>query len=163
MPIGELAAESLCGCCDAPITDGTICGRCEFESTAERCEQHGLPIFPWGGCDDCEADYLAHEYAEQQERLLKKWNIVSADEVSDRVKEGGGAELVEGLIAQGSFNLLIGDSSLGKSPLLYQLALCVATGKPFLGFPVKRGDVLIVDYEDGYPDIDTLLATSVDS
>jgi hypothetical protein len=43
--------------------------------------------------------------------------------------------------------------------LLYQLALCVATGKPFLGFQVKRGDVLIVDFEDGYADIDAMLAS----
>jgi AAA domain len=58
-------------------------------------------------------------------------------------------EIVPGLIPDGSVNIVVGDSGLGKTPLLGQLAVCVATGKPFLGLPVRRGTVLWVDYENG--------------
>jgi hypothetical protein len=39
--------------------------------------------------------------------------------------------IVEGLLAAGAVGILVGDSGIGKSPLLYQLALCVAAGIPF--------------------------------
>jgi hypothetical protein len=57
------------------------------------------------------------------------------------------AAVVEDLIMEGTVNLLIGDSGLGKTPLLEQLAICVATGTPFLGLDTQQGKVLFCDAE----------------
>src|ERR1035438_4946944 len=65
--------------------------------------------------------------------------------------------LVQGMLAPGSVNLLVGDSGVGKSPLAYQLALAVACGTPFLDIPVRPGKVLYVDYENHLPDIHRIL------
>lgn len=54
---------------------------------------------------------------------------------------------VEGLFQATSVNLLIGDSGLGKTPLMVQLGVSVAAGLPFLGRPVRRGTVLYADFE----------------
>jgi hypothetical protein len=56
---------------------------------------------------------------------------------------------VEGLISHGTVSVLVGDSGLGKSPLAYQLGLCVAQGLPFLGMKTHRGSVVYADYENG--------------
>lgn len=65
--------------------------------------------------------------------------------------------LVQGMLAPGSVNLLVGDSGVGKSPLAYQLALAVSCGTPFLDIPVRPGKVLYVDYENHAPDIHWIL------
>src|SRR6266404_850916 len=60
--------------------------------------------------------------------------------------------VVEGLLPRISVNLLVGDSGIGKSPLAYQLGLCVAAGIPFLGLPVHKSKVLLIDYENAMHD-----------
>jgi AAA domain-containing protein len=60
--------------------------------------------------------------------------------------------LVAGFIAHRSISMLIGDSGLGKSPLAYQLALCVAGGIPFLGMPTEQGPVIYADFENNLED-----------
>jgi hypothetical protein len=57
--------------------------------------------------------------------------------------------LVEGLLAAGAVGILVGDSGIGKSPLLYQLALCVAAGIPFLEMRTSKGPVVYLDCENG--------------
>jgi hypothetical protein len=57
--------------------------------------------------------------------------------------------LVEGLIPRRAVTFLIGDSGLGKSPLAYQLGLCVAAGAPFAGRKTDPGLVIMIDYENG--------------
>jgi hypothetical protein len=74
-------------------------------------------------------------------------------------------EIVHGLIPEGSVNIAVGDSGLGKTPLLGQLAVCVATGKPFLDLQVRRGTVMWVDYENGLAPLGEMfdaLATHLD-
>ena len=56
-------------------------------------------------------------------------------------------ELVEGLIAERSVNILVGDSGLGKTPLAVTLGVAVASGVPFLGRKVRQGRVLYCDSE----------------
>jgi AAA domain len=56
---------------------------------------------------------------------------------------------VEGFVSMDSIGLLVGDSGLGKSPLSYQLGLCVAAGLPWLGMRTRQGTVLYLDYENG--------------
>jgi len=57
--------------------------------------------------------------------------------------------LIDGLLQERSLGLLVGDSGLGKSPLLYQMGICVAAPVAFLGRKVKQGPVLILDFENG--------------
>lgn len=56
--------------------------------------------------------------------------------------------VIEHMFPLRSVNILGGDSGLGKSPLVAQMAVCVAAGVPFLGHAVKKGPVLIADYEN---------------
>ncbi len=51
----------------------------------------------------------------------------------------------------------MGDSGIGKSALVYQLALAVAAGKPFLGHSSRLGKVILVDYENSLWDSHRIL------
>lgn len=68
-------------------------------------------------------------------------------------------DIVDGLIPERSVNLIVGDSGLGKSPLLMQLALSVISGLPFLNQRTQLGRVLWVDYENGESGLLTLIDT----
>jgi hypothetical protein len=60
--------------------------------------------------------------------------------------------LVKGLLAAKSVAIVAGDSTIGKSPLVLQLALAVTGGVPFLGMPTKQGRVLYFDLENSLSD-----------
>jgi RecA-family ATPase len=55
--------------------------------------------------------------------------------------------LVENLIPQG-VSLLCAPSKTGKSWMMMQLAIAIATGQPFLGFPTKKRKVMYYAFED---------------
>lgn len=57
--------------------------------------------------------------------------------------------VIEGLLPADDVHVAVGDSGLGKTPWAYQLGLCVATGRPFLGYPTHAGRVLYYDLENG--------------
>jgi predicted ATP-dependent serine protease len=61
--------------------------------------------------------------------------------------------LVDGLIPAKSLNILLGPSGVGKTPLMLQLAIAIASGQSFLGSPVKQGRVLYDDFENGVLDV----------
>jgi hypothetical protein len=61
--------------------------------------------------------------------------------------------LVEGLLPANDVHVAVGDSGLGKTPWAYQLGLCVAAGKPFLGHSVRKAKVLYYDLENGPEEI----------
>jgi hypothetical protein len=85
--------------------------------------------------------------------IRRTFAIRTYDELQQRCSELGAADyLVEGIIPARSIGLVVGDSGLGKSPLLYQLGICVAAGVPFLGRPVRQGPTLYLDYENGLGD-----------
>jgi KaiC/GvpD/RAD55 family RecA-like ATPase len=65
--------------------------------------------------------------------------------------------LIDGMIPPGTVSILVGDSGIGKTPLAYQLALSLAAGVPFLGLPVKRSRVLLVDFENSLRDAHWML------
>jgi RecA-family ATPase len=82
--------------------------------------------------------------------IFKKHGLFDPQEVDQMCsQQTGSGGLVEGLLNCRSVSVLIGDSGLGKSPLAYQLGLCVATGIPFLGLKTQRGTVVYADYENG--------------
>ncbi|HEY6351145.1 MAG TPA: AAA family ATPase [Candidatus Angelobacter sp.] len=79
-----------------------------------------------------------------------KHSVLPLAEIIKRRGTGKRASyLVEGIIAEKSVNIGVGDSGIGKSPLAYQMGLCVASGKPFLGRAVKQGRVIYADLENG--------------
>jgi hypothetical protein len=58
--------------------------------------------------------------------------------------------LLEGLIPEGKVVAFYAEGGSVKSWAAFALAIAVATGQPWLGeYPVQRGKVLIVDFEDG--------------
>lgn len=61
--------------------------------------------------------------------------------------------IVEDMLQADTVNVLIGDSGLGKSPLLMQLGICVALGIPFLGLKTRQMRVLYIDYENSKIDL----------
>ncbi len=57
--------------------------------------------------------------------------------------------IIEGVVPQRQFGLTLGDSGLGKSPLLYQAGICASAGVPFIGQKTIPSDVLYFDFENG--------------
>jgi AAA domain len=60
--------------------------------------------------------------------------------------------LIEGFLPAKSIAIVGGDSGIGKSPLICQLALCLAAGIPFLGLETHQGRVLYFDLENSLVD-----------
>lgn len=56
-------------------------------------------------------------------------------------------ELIEGILRKGHKMLISGASKAGKSFLLIELAICVTTGKKWLGYKCTKGRVLYVNLE----------------
>jgi hypothetical protein len=87
-------------------------------------------------------------------------HVYSPAELAQRVTELNANDFViQGLIPKQSLSLVVGDSGVGKSPLLYQAAICVAAGVPFLEKPVRQGRVLWMDCENGLGQVNALLET----
>jgi len=57
--------------------------------------------------------------------------------------------IVPGMVPRGEAIVLTADPGVGKSLLAYLLMYCVATGSPFLGHPIAKGRVLIIQLEEG--------------
>jgi len=56
-------------------------------------------------------------------------------------------ELIKGILRCGHKMLISGPSKAGKSFALMELSIAIAEGKPWLGFPCKKGRVLYVNLE----------------
>jgi hypothetical protein len=93
---------------------------------------------------------ISSSNAPDRTEAFKKHHLLSPREVDlkcDEQHNPGG--LVAGFLRHRSLSILVGDSGLGKSPLAYQLGLCVAQGIPFLGLETEPGIVVYADYENG--------------
>jgi len=87
-------------------------------------------------------------------RWKRLWSLHTPDSLRTRAQQLGRTKyIVEGLVPAASVGMVLGDSGLGKSPLMYQLAICVAAGLPFLGRQTRKSCVLIADFENGMADI----------
>jgi len=81
--------------------------------------------------------------------LKRQLGIYSGTELAERVRKlRTSGHLVKDFLQPGSVNILVGDSGIGKSALVYQLAMAVAAGKLFLGHATRPGKVILVDYEN---------------
>ncbi len=90
----------------------------------------------------------------QADQWRKRWGLHTAETLRVRAQElGASAYLIKGLLPVRQIAILLGDSGLGKSPLMYQAALCVAAGLPFLGCATTKGRVMIADFENGIGDM----------
>lgn len=58
--------------------------------------------------------------------------------------------VVENLLSAGSVSLLYGPGGTKKTYAMLDMALCIATGTPWLGMAVQQSAVLIVDEESGH-------------
>lgn len=89
--------------------------------------------------------------------LFHSLGVLSPDEVDQRCNEESNAEfLIEGFLRASSVNIVAGDSTIGKSPFVCQLALCVASGTEFLGMSVVQKRVLYFDLENPIADHRTM-------
>jgi hypothetical protein len=95
------------------------------------------------------------EVIKQMDNLLtgvvrpKKNLLLTPSQLKERERiSGANEQLVEGLLPKRGVNVAVGDSNIGKSPLVVQVAVCVAAGIPFLGCETKQGKVVLVDYEN---------------
>ncbi len=115
-------------------------------------------ILPKGELSESSQSIAAPMRLEAASALLRlKWNVYSPAELKVRIAElNSGGFLIDRLIPKRSLSIFVGDSGLGKSPLLYQAAMCVAHGIPFLDFPTFRARVLYLDYENGLQGVDQL-------
>jgi AAA domain len=105
---------------------------------------------------------LSLDHAVVDPTMLKRLGLHTADELDRQcVEESKKAAVIEGLLSVGSIGILVGDSGLGKTPLVYQLALSVAAGVPFLGMRTSGGSVVYVDCENGIVNSQALQATLV--
>lgn len=96
--------------------------------------------------NDAEQAALHIELKLREERDLATYNIKTLREVI----HGGSTEdpfLIDGLLRQSEVLSVISSAKVGKSWLVSDLSLAVATGSPWMGFPTKQGSVLIVDNE----------------
>lgn len=91
--------------------------------------------------------------------LKEKWRVYTHAELRQRCLElGSGDYLIEGILPGRFIGLVVGDSGLGKSPLLYQAAICIASGKPFLGHQVHQAKVLFMDFENGLMQVEEIVS-----
>ena len=88
----------------------------------------------------------------------RQWGLHTPSSLKIRAQELGAAEYwIKGIIPRRSISILVGDSGLGKSPLIYQAAICIAAGVPFLGHETTQGSVLVADFENGFGDMDEMI------
>jgi hypothetical protein len=93
------------------------------------------------------------------DKLRAKWGVRSPQELKGWCEQRASLRyLIEALIPEKSLGVMVGTSGLGKSPLAYQMAICVAAGVPFLGAKVQKGRVLFLDFENGSHDVNDLVA-----
>ena len=64
------------------------------------------------------------------------------------------AYLIDPLLPASKATIVYGAGGTGKSYIACLAAVCVATGHPFLGWPVNRGPVLYLDWETDQYEID---------
>lgn len=111
------------------------------------------------GTTSAPSDQDAQQQDADVDGLRSKWNVLRPHELSAECARVGNKYVIDGLIPERSLGLLVGDSGLGKSPLAYQMAICVAAGIPFLGRPTQQTRVLFLDFENGLHDVNSLVTS----
>ena len=105
-------------------------------------------------CDDTKTGFAkfdeavinATEYTIPIPKQLKGFKVMDANELINTYKEPP-KSIVEHLMVEGGVSLISGTDGVGKTWLGLQMAICIASGKEFLGFAVKKRPVLVVQFE----------------
>ena len=139
---------------------GKECGQDEQHEGLERASEYAfLPKAPTrkaDGSNQAESP-MANSRLSWKSSPTQPFGVLTLPELELAcAAEGDMDYIVESLIPSESVIIAVGDSGLGKSPLFYQMGMCVATGKPFLGLEVQQGGVLYLDFENGLSQINHL-------
>lgn len=76
-------------------------------------------------------------------RKLRRLSLADLREQNPTLSE----PVIDGLFREGETVNLVADTKIGKSWMVYGLALSIISGRDWLGFPVAQGRALIVDNE----------------
>jgi hypothetical protein len=138
----EQIAEQVCGAeeNDPSIEEAPIAPKIQADTAAESTPEPST-----------------EETSEQVETLspqkLHALRVLTTKAVDRLCAEDSKTEfLIEGFLPAKSIAIVAGDSGIGKSPLICQLALCLAAGSPFLGMETHKGRVLYFDLENSLLD-----------
>lgn len=116
-------------------------------------ENDGTQPVPMVPCPDVDASTLGSETSEPTPKKSLPHGVLSPSDVDRICAEESRTEfLVEGFLPAKCIAIVGGDSTIGKSPLICQLALCVAAGIPFEGMRTNQGRVLYFDLENSLLD-----------
>ena len=142
VPIPEGGAELYVCPCSATVGE-----------SEERCPECGKLSSAWP-CEDAAAPPPNDNFPEDMmpQKLLPLGVLWPAEVDRICADETRTQFLVEGFLPAKSIAIAAGDSTIGKSPLICQLALCVAEGVPFLGMKTNQGRVLYFDLENSLLD-----------
>src|ERR1700740_10251 len=121
------------------------------ESKKERwLERWPLPLSAlWIGLDAVTAEMAAYKSPQK----LLSLGVLSPDQLDRICADQSKTEfLVQDFLPVKSIAIAGGESTIGKSALICQLALCVASGHPFFGMRPEQGRVLYLDLENSLLD-----------
>ena len=91
------------------------------------------------------------------EHDLSAHGILNIATLRRRLSSAHTTFLVDGLIREKSVNVLVGNSTLGKTPLAVSMGIAIASGTPWFDPPTRQGGVLYIDSESNFSGFDTLL------
>ena len=77
---------------------------------------------------------------------IKRFHTIDGETLMEKQIEH--REQVVAELLPAGMTLLAGPSKAGKSFLVYEMCVAVASGAPFLGFPTRQGTVLYLAFED---------------
>lgn len=129
--------------------DATEAVKALREATGHPYEGYDAPLH----LERADAPTGPTEGANAPKLLLPPWESVRAVDPPKRAPV-----LVEGVLRRGHVALLAGKAKTGKSWAAIQLAVAVATGGSWMGFPCAKGRVLYIDPEIDRPSLDQRFA-----
>ncbi len=121
-----------------------LCGETEGKPAA--WIQDGYRIFKCFRETKCKGTFADLQARFASSRLVSSSDLVTKHRRPRQV-------IVDGLMRVADVINLIGGPKSRKSFWVMLLAICIASGKPFLGRPVKRGRVLLIDNELALDDL----------
>ena len=105
----------------------------------EVVKTYSANVKQWGDAD-------APPHQSESYRQVGIYTILDLKRLENSMKER--AYLLQDHIPVQTIAITVGDSGIGKSPVEYELGICVAAGIPFLDIPTSQGRVLYLDFEN---------------